>query len=139
MLKESAVFILYVKGLYATTYPAWVYVSYKYEPLSKMYNSKNGQHIIEKIQTKFPTSFGITKWLYTTSESFASNAVNFIKSTSILENNKHVGKYVKNICPQKLTRAFIHASIKCKLLFPVYCGVGYYMTSKTFENDKKIE
>lgn len=141
MIKETAVLLLYVKALYATTYPMWVFTSYKYEPLSKLYNSNVGQKVVSNVQSRFPILFGATQWLYTTSESFAGSAVKFVKNSSIVDKNKYIGNYVRNICPQKLTRAFMHATVTCKLLFPVYCGVGYYLTTKTFERDntKKVE
>lgn len=141
MIKEIAVSLLYVKVLYATTYPAWVFTSYKYEPLTKLYNSNVGQQVVSTVKSRFPIIFGATQWLYTTSESFAGNAVKFVKNTSFVDKNKYIGNYVRNICPQRLTRAFMHATVTCKLLFPVYCGVGYYLTTRSFANDnkKKIE
>lgn len=137
MIKDIAVTLLYVKALYATTYPAWVYTSYKYEPLTKIYTSNIGQQVVTKVQSKIPIIFGVVEWLYTTSESFAGNTVKYIKGSSFIDKNKYIGNYVRNICPQKLTRAFMHATVTCKLLFPFYCGAGYYLTKKTFEKENK--
>lgn len=137
MIKETAVWVLYMKGMYATTYPLWVYTSYKYEPLTKIYTSTAGQRIVSNIQFKFPTVFKLSEWLYMTSESFAGSVVRFVKNGSLIDQNKYIGSYVKDICPQKLTRACIHATVTCKLLFPVYGCFAYYLTQKSFENDKK--
>jgi biotin synthase-related radical SAM superfamily protein len=137
MLTETAVWILYVKALYATTYPGWVFASYKYAPLTKIYNSNMGQKVVTRIESQYPTLFKVSQWLYLTSESFAGNTVGWIKSSSFIDNNKYIGRYAREVCPQRLTRAFIHASVTCKLLFPVYCGVGYYLVAKTFNNDTK--
>jgi len=136
MLKETAIWILYMKGLYVTTYPAWIYISYKYEPLTKIYQSNLCQKIVLQIKGKYPTIFRASEWLYETSESFAGSVVKFVKNGSLIEQNKYVGNCVKNICPHKLTRACIHSSITCKLLFPVYGSMAYYMTSKSFETNK---
>lgn len=137
MIKDIAVTLLYVKALYATTYPVWVFTSYKYEPLTKIYTSNVGQQVVSKIQSKIPIIFSIANWLYTTSESFAGTTVRYIKESSFIDKNKYIGNYARNVCPQKLTRAFMHATVTCKLLFPVYCGVGYYLATKTFEKRKE--
>lgn len=137
MLKETAVWILYIKGLYATTYPFWVYTSYKYEPLTKFYNSSVGKQLVSKIEVKFPKIFKLSEWLYLTSETFAGSVVKFIKNGSLIENNIYIGSYVKQICTQRLTRACIHSSVICKLLFPVYGSVAYFLVNKSFEQENR--
>lgn len=137
MIKETAISLLYVKALYAGTYPIWLYISYNYDPLTKLYFSNFGRRFTAQAQFKFPIGFKMAEWIYTTSESFAGTVVKYIKSSSLLDNNKYVGTYVREICPRKLTRAFLHATFTCKLLFPLYFGAGYCLMKKSFEKDSQ--
>jgi hypothetical protein len=98
-----------------------------------------GQRAVSSIENKHPYILKFTRWLYYSSEVFAEKCVHVIKSNSYIEKNKYIGDFAKQVCPKKLSRSFIHASITCKLLFPVYCGVAYKLASKSFEtnNDNK--
>lgn len=139
MLKETAVGLLYLKGLYAITYPMWILGSYKYDYLTKLYNRPFSQLFVNSITTRYPKLFGLTRWLYLTSEAFAGKTIGWIQTSSLIDTNKYIGNYVKEICPQRLTRSIIHASITCKLLFPVYCIGAYGLTKYTFKENKKIK
>jgi hypothetical protein len=136
MLKETALSIIYLKGLLLSTYGPWIYISYKYEPLTKIFNTTIGQNIVSSIENKHPYILKFTRWLYYSSEAFAEKCVHLIKSNSYIEKNKYIGNFAKQVCPKKLSRSFIHASITCKLLFPAYCGVAYKLASKSFETNK---